>query len=463
LTREGEKFNFKKRRRRFRPKAAGFALGGDVKRRGAHGRDGSLCMQPPRAGTGLKPAEFFSRRPQTVCNASLSLTSCGRIKMIPTGTDSPMQTLFCVRETGPGEPRVGLTPDSARRIRDLGMECRIETGAGAASGFPDSAYEGFATVTDRDASLGSADIVISVNALPDSGIANLKHGTVAISFLDPFRNPQKVETFAAAGVCAVSLELIPRTTLAQKMDALSSQASLAGYSAVLLAAMRLDKILPMMMTPAGTLQPSRFLVIGVGVAGLQAIATAKRLGARVTAFDTRPDVGEQVKSLGAKFLKIDLGETGQTAQGYAKELTPEQLDLQRQGMARACAEADAVITTAQVFGRPAPRILTAGMVAGMRPGSVIVDMAVSTGGNVEGSEPDKETVVGGVRILGAGNLAATVPHHASMAFANNIASFLAHFSKDGEVNLNPSDEIALGAVVTRAGQIVHPRLQPKTQ
>jgi len=365
-----------------------------------------------------------------------------------------MLQLFCPRETQAGETRVALTPETAKRLVGLGVSCIVESQVGSHAGYSDDDYKdvGATVAADRNAALAVADIVASVQPL-ENPVA-IKRGAVTISFLDPFRKPENVQALAAAGATAVSLELIPRTTIAQKMDALSSQASLAGYAAVVLAAMRLDKIFPMMMTPAGTLQPSRVLIVGVGVAGLQAIATAKRLGARVTAFDTRPVVEEQVKSLGARFLKINLGETGQTEQGYAKELTPEQIELQRKGMAKACAESDVVITTAQVFGRPAPRIITAAMVAGMRPGSVVVDMAVSTGGNVEGSQPDAETVIGGVRVIGASNLPNTVPQHASTALANNIANFIAHFLKDGTLVLTPEDEIVRCAVLTRDGEIV---------
>lgn len=390
---------------------------------------------------------------------------------------SARAVLFCAKETDTGENRVAVTPESARRMLDLGWEVGMEEGAGTAAGYGDADYAAAGAVVgvERAAGIVAADLIASVRCLPLSDLQKLTSRQTTISFLDPFLHPERVRALAECGAQSVSLELIPRTTLAQKMDALSSQASLAGYAAVLLAALRLDKILPMMMTPAGTLQPARFLVVGVGVAGLQAIATAKRLGARVTAFDTRPVVEEQVKSLGAKFLKIDLGETGQTAQGYAKELTPEQIEKQRAGMAKACAEADAVITTAQVFGRPAPRIITRSMIEGMRPGSVVVDMAVrpagaapegneaggaNVGGNVEGTEPDREVVHQGVRLWGAGNLASQVPRDASAALASNIANYLTHFW-DGErgLVLDGDDEISRGSVLTRQGQILSERVR----
>jgi NAD(P) transhydrogenase subunit alpha len=253
------------------------------------------------------------------------------------------------------------------------------------------------------------------------------------------------------------MEMIPRSTIAQKMDALSSQANLAGYVTVILAAERLNKILPMMMTPSGTITPSRVFVIGAGVAGLQAIATAKRLGARVEAFDTRPVVEEQVQSLGAKFIKIDLGETGQTKDGYAKALTPEQIEKQRQGMAKVCANSDIVITTAQLFGRKAPVIITKDMVAQMKPGSVIVDMAVESGGNVEGSKIDEEVKVNGVLIIGLGNLPGRVAVHASQMYSSNLTNLIESYW-DGEkktFNLNLEDETIQGCLITHHGEIVN--------
>jgi len=251
--------------------------------------------------------------------------------------------------------------------------------------------------------------------------------------------------------------MVPRSTRAQKMDVLSSQANLAGYVTVMLAARQINKIFPMMMTPAGTISPARVFIIGAGVAGLQAIATAKRLGARVDAFDTRPVVAEQVQSLGAKFLEIDLGDTGQTDQGYAQELTPEQLEKQREGMKAAIAQADVVVTTAQVFGRPAPRIVGADMVAGMRPGSVIVDMAVETGGNVEGSKVGEVVDVNGVKIIGLGNLPSEVAQNASEMFSANLFNLVDEFW-DGEAKsfgLDLEDDILKSCVITHDGAIVN--------
>lgn len=373
--------------------------------------------------------------------------------------------LLCLRESEPGETRVAVIPDTVKKFRQLGLEVEVERGAGAAAGFADSAYEaaGARMGGSRSASLAGADIVVKVRALAEEEVAGLKRDAVSVSFLDPFRQRELVEGYARTGARAVSLEMMPRTTVAQKMDALSSQASLGGYAAMILAAGKLDKVFPMMMTPSGTLSPAKVFIVGVGVAGLQAIATARRLGARVTAFDTRPAVEEQVKSLGARFLKIDLGATGQTEQGYARELTAEQLETQKNGMAKACAESDVVITTAQVFGRPAPRLLTAEMLAGMRPGSLVLDMAVSSGGNVEGSQPDREVAVHGVRVIGCANLPATLPQHASQALANNILSFITHFwNKDaGALQLSPEDELVRGCLLTHGGEIIHPALQSR--
>ena len=265
----------------------------------------------------------------------------------------------------------------------------------------------------------------------------MKKGCIHISYLDPFNELELVDKMKECGISCVSLEMLPRTTLAQKMDVFSSQANLGGYVAVIIGAEQLDKILPMMTTPAGTIKPSRVFIIGVGVAGLQAIATARRLGARVEAFDTRPVVEEQVKSLGAKFVKIDLGETGQTKDGYAKELTPEQMQKQKEGMAKACAQADIVITTAQLFGRPAPRIVDRAMIAQMQPGRVIVDMAVETGGNVEGSEVDKMVEIDGVKIVGYGKSAGPGAQTASQMYSSNLGNFVDHFWDKEAKTLQP--------------------------
>jgi len=367
------------------------------------------------------------------------------------------------RETHPGENRASVTPETVKKLVRLGADLAIETGAGAGAGFTDEAYaaEGASVVTDRDALLGSADMVLRLRKPELEEVAKLKSGCIHVSYLDPFNEHELIREFAAKSITAVSMEMIPRSTRSQKMDALSSQANLAGYMAVMLAATRLPRIFPMMMTPAGTLKPSKVFIIGAGVAGLQAIATAKRLGARVTAFDTRPVVAEQVQSLGGKFLEIDLGDTGQTADGYARELTPEQVEIQRQAQKAVIAESDVVITTAQVFGRKPPVLVTADMVAGMAPGSVVVDMAAETGGNVEGSVPDEVVDVGGVTIVGTGNLANLVARDATQMYASNMFN-LVEDTWDEEAKafvLDMENDILPGCVITHGGAVVHPTIK----
>ena len=315
--------------------------------------------------------------------------------------------------------------------------------------------------TDRRTSLGGADIVLRLRKAPIDEIGFLKPGSIHISYLDPFTDLDLVKKLAAAGVSAISMQMIPRSTVAQKMDALSSQANLAGYIAVIIAAERLGKILPMMTTPAGTIRPAKVFVIGVGVAGLQAIATAKRLGAQIEGFDTRPVVEEQVRSLGARFVKADLGETGQTAQGYAKELTPEQLAKQREVMAQHCAPADVVITAAQVFGRKAPRILTTEMVKTMAPGSVVVDLSVESGGNVECSVADEEVEIEGVKVVGIANMPQRVARTASEMYSSNLGNFIDHFwdKAAGKFGLDLENELIKGCLLAHGGEIIHPQFK----
>jgi NAD(P) transhydrogenase subunit alpha len=363
------------------------------------------------------------------------------------------------RETWPGELRSALVPQNAKKLIDAGFEIAVESGVGGNAGFPDAAFSevGVSIESDRQALLGRADIVLRVRKPAAEEVGLLKSGSLHISFLDPFNEKSLVDSLANQGVTAVSMEMLPRTTLAQKMDALSSQANLAGYVTVIQAAFHCPKIMPMMMTPAGTIAPARVFVIGAGVAGLQAIATAKRLGARVEAFDTRPVVAEQVQALGAKFVEIDLGDTGQTDQGYAKELTPEQIELQKEGQKKIISQSDVVITTAQVFGRPAPKIVSKDMVEAMAPGSVVVDMAVETGGNVDGSELDQVVDVNGVKLVGQGNLPSEVSKNASEMYSNNLFNLIDHFWDDEEkkLELDPDDEIIQGCVITRDGGIVN--------
>ena len=367
-------------------------------------------------------------------------------------------TVFFPRE--PGATRVALTPDNAGKLVKAGLDVRVEKGLGESLGWSHGQYEakGAQVVSDAAGALAHADLVVRVDK-PSS--AQEAGRGVHISSLDPFQERALVDELAAAGVSAISVEMIPRTTIAQKMDVLSSQASLAGYAAVILAAERLDRVFPMMMTPSGTIPAAKVFIIGAGVAGLQAIATAKRLGAKVEAFDTRPAVEEQVQSLGAKFIKVDLGETGQTEQGYAKALTEEQLAKQREVMAKQVAQSDVVITTAQVFGRPAPRILTTAMVEAMRPGSVVIDMAAATGGNVEGSEPGKEKKVGGALLIGARNLADHVAVNASQMLSNNYLALIEHlWDKEAKaLKIDPSDEILSGCLLTHGGQVLHPQFR----
>ncbi|HSG89404.1 MAG TPA: Re/Si-specific NAD(P)(+) transhydrogenase subunit alpha [Pseudomonadales bacterium] len=363
------------------------------------------------------------------------------------------------KETAPGELRAALVPASVKKLANLGLEIAVEAGLGEHGGFSDEEYrEAGATVeTDRAGLLGRADMVLRIRKPDADEVGALKKGAIQASLLDPFNEKALIGSLAGAGITAISMEMVPRSTRAQKMDVLSSQANLAGYVTVILAARQLNKIFPMMMTPAGTISPSRVFVIGAGVAGLQAIATAKRLGARVDAFDTRPVVAEQVQSLGAKFLQIDLGETGQTDQGYAKELTPEQLEIQREGMKAAIAQSDVVITTAQLFGRPAPQIVNADMVAAMKPGSVIVDMAVETGGNVAGSKVGEVVDVNGVKIIGLGNLPSEVCRNASEMFSANLFNLVDEFwDKESKTfGLDLEDEILASCVITHGGEVVN--------
>lgn len=363
------------------------------------------------------------------------------------------------KENWPDEARAALVPASVKKLVNLGLEVAIESGLGLLSGYSDEEYTdaGARVETDRTALLGSADLVLRIRKPAAEEIGLLKSGAMHASLLDPFNEGELIGALAGANTTAISMEMVPRSTRAQKMDVLSSQANLAGYVTVVAAARELPKILPMMMTPAGTISPSKVFIIGAGVAGLQAIATAKRLGARVTAFDTRPVVAEQVQSLGGKFLEIDLGETGQTDQGYAKELTPEQQELQREGQATVIADSDIVITTAQLFGRPAPRLIDAATIARMRPGSVVVDMAVETGGNVEGSVAGEIVEVNGVKIIGLGNLPGEVARNASDMFSSNLFNLIDEFwdQEAGTFGLDLEDDILKACVITHGGEVVN--------
>ncbi len=363
------------------------------------------------------------------------------------------------KDAHPGETRVALIPEHVSKLVKAGAAVSIESGLGQTLRIVDDLYAdaGAAVVANRNTLIQEADMILRIRKPLPEEVDRMKADSIYISLLDPFNERELIDLFGSKKISAISMEMIPRITRAQKMDVLSSQANLAGYVSVILAAERLDKILPMMMTPAGTISPAKVIVIGVGVAGLQAIATAKRLGARVEAFDTRPVVEEQVKSLGARFVKIDLGETGQTKDGYAKALTEEQLQMQREGMAKVCASSDVVITTAQLFGRPAPRIVTAEMVRGMQKGSIIVDLAVESGGNVAGSQVDQEVDLDGVRIIGLGNLPGRVAVHASQMFSSNLYNLVDEFwnKEEKRFDLNFEDEIIKGCIITHQGEIVN--------
>jgi H+-translocating NAD(P) transhydrogenase subunit alpha len=347
-----------------------------------------------------------------------------------------------VHETALGERRVALVPETAGKLAAAGFAIAVEHGAGDAASFPDAAY------TEAGATLGTpweADVVVAVRR-PDPAL--LREGQLLVGFLDPLADRDGIEALASRGVIAFAMESIPRITRAQPMDALSSQATVGGYKAALLAAEHLPRFFPMLMTAAGTVPPAKVLVIGAGVAGLQAIATARRLGAVVTGFDVRPVVREQIESLGASWL--DLGVTGAEAEGgYARELTPEEMQAQQAALEQRIAEFDVVITTAAVPGRAAPKIIPASAVAAMRPGSVIVDLAAETGGNSELTVPGEVAVREGVTIVGLTNLPSTMPYHASMLYSRNVQALLLHLAPEGQLNLDWDDEITSGACVTR--------------
>ena len=356
------------------------------------------------------------------------------------------------------ETRVSLTLESAKKFLDKGLNILIEKSFAEHLGSSDKDFEDLGVKTlNRDEGFASAEVVCTVRNLTENELDKINESTLLVSFLDPFNEKSLVKKIRKKNISAISMELVPRITRAQKMDALSSQANLAGYSAVIIASQELQKALPMMMTAAGTISPSKVFVIGVGVAGLQAIATAKRLGAKVEAFDTRPIVEEQVKSLGARFVKIDIGETGETEQGYAKELTPEQIEMQREGMKKVCASSDIVITTAQVFGRPAPTLVTSEMVSAMSQGSVIVDMAVGTGGNVEGSVPNETIDLNGVKIVGNTNLPGELPYHSSQVYSSNIFNLIDEFwnEEEKQLNLDITDEILSICLVSHEKEYIN--------
>jgi len=371
------------------------------------------------------------------------------------------------RETFPGERRVALVPAALPAVLKAGIEVRIEAGAGISAGYLDAAYadRGAQIVHSRQELLASAEVVLQVRACGanlEAGRADLpllRAGQVIIGFFDPLGSPHAVEQVASKGVVSFAMELVPRITRAQSMDALSSMATVAGYKAVLLAADRLPKMFPMLMTAAGTVTPAKVLVIGVGVAGLQAIATARRLGAVVRAYDVRPAVKEQVESLGAKFLELPLDTAGaEDKGGYAKAQDEVFYRRQRELMARAVADSDVVITTAAVPGKKAPVLVTRDMVEAMAPESVIVDAAAERGGNCELTRPGEAVIENGVTILGPANLPSLVPFHASQMYARNISTFLLHMVRAGKLEIRPEDEIVRETLLTSEGKVVHPRV-----
>ena len=359
-------------------------------------------------------------------------------------------------ETAPHERRVALVPDTVARLVKGGAQIDIESGAGASAGFPDAAYEaaGATLVRDRAALLGGAELVLTVGRLAEADVALLPRGAIAAGFVQGAPDDSYVEAVAARGVTLLAMERVPRTTKAQSIDALSSQSTIAGYKAVLLGAAELPRILPMLTTAAGTLAPAKAFIIGAGVAGLQAIATARRLGAVVSAFDVRPVVKEQVESLGASFVEADAVAAGaETAGGYARELADDQQRRVRDALARHLREVDLVVTTAQIPGRPAPRLITAEMVAAMKPGSVIVDLAAETGGNCELSRAGERTDAGGVVILAPLNLPATVPLHASQMYSRNLATLVAHLTRDGALHVDLEDPITGPMCLAHGGEV----------
>lgn len=363
-------------------------------------------------------------------------------------------------EQQPGEARVALVPESVKKLAASGVEVVVEAGAGVKAGFLDSEYTAAgATIADRAALLAGADVLACVNRLDAGDVGKLKAGAVIIGFLKPLDEPAALEPVVARHLTAFAMELIPRTTRAQSMDALSSMATVAGYKAVLIAADHLPRMFPLLMTAAGTVPPAKVLVLGAGVAGLQAIATARRLGAVVEAYDVRAAAGQDVKSLGAKFLEVDLGgiET-QDAGGYAKELSPEALQRGRDMITKRAAVSDVIITTAQVPGRKAPLMLIAAAVDSMRPGSVVIDLAASTGGNCELTKPGETVDHKSVSIFGPLNLPATVAGHASQLYSRNLTSFLALIVDKGDLKIDMADDILKGACVTYQGGSVHPRV-----
>ena len=359
------------------------------------------------------------------------------------------------KESAPGETRVALVPELVAKLQQSGLQISVQTGAGTAAGYLDSAFKEKGAQVDAEV-VGKADILLKVRPPTNEEVSQLREGTTLIGYLAPHSNASLIKALAARKTTAFSMELMPRITRAQPMDALSAMSTVAGYKAVLIAASRLPKFFPLLMTAAGTMTPARVFVIGAGVAGLQAIGTARRLGAIVEAYDTRPVVKEQVESLGAKFAEVSLDTKGaQDKGGYAKAQSEEFYKQQQQLMFKYVTAADVVISTALVPGQRAPVLITEEMVKGMRPGSVIVDLAAEQAGNCALTEPDKEVIKYEVAIIGPTNLPSTMPYHASQMYARTVANYLGHLLKGGKIQLDLNDELTRGPLVTHQGEIIH--------
>jgi H+-translocating NAD(P) transhydrogenase subunit alpha len=370
-------------------------------------------------------------------------------------------TVVAVRENAPNERRVALTPEIAKKLKGLGADSLIEAGVGERTHVPDAAFVGVETATDAPAVIARADVLLKVQPPTLDEIAQLREGAVLIGYLAPHADDERIRALCDRRISAFAMELLPRTTRAQAMDVLSSQAGMAGYKAVLIAAQVSGKFFPMLTTAAGTIRPSKVLIIGAGVAGLQAIATARRLGAQVEGFDVRPETREQIESLGAKFL--DLGVSAAGTGGYARELTAEERAEQQRRLAEYLKNVDVIVTTAAVPGRPAPKIISAAMVQGMKPGSVLVDLAAETGGNCELTRPGETYETGGVTIVGPLNLPSMGAIHSSDMYARNLFNFLSLMIKDGALNLDFEDDLIAGTCLTHGGEIRHPASKQRVE
>ena len=373
-------------------------------------------------------------------------------------------TVGIPREIWPGETRVALIPSAVPALTKAGLEVVVEAGAGEAAGFTDEAYRGHGATIAPRSRVFESEVLLQVRSAPGEP-GSLRAGQAVIGFADPLGSPSDISTLASSGATLLSMELMPRITRAQSMDALSSMATIAGYKGVLLAAVALPRMFPMLMTAAGTISPARVFVVGAGVAGLQAIAVARRLGAKVEAYDVRPAVKEQVQSLGAKFVELPIeSQDAEDKGGYAKAQDEAFYRRQREMMIKVVAASDVVVTTALIPGRPAPKLITAEMVEAMAPGSVVIDLAAERGGNCELTKPDETVVHHGVTIIGPSNPAALVPYHASQMYSKNIITFLLHLlGKEGATQpslpIDVADEITRETLLARDGQVVHPRVR----